>query len=144
MRLNLLEGAETVGLSTETLGYIERARNNRGRVYQTTDNLLVCVAAGFRIPAAELEEIGRDEAARMLESLPAEPAIADADLLAAADDMFDALAGGRADADVIRRLWYRSFDAEARLKPLEVRMREVAAWVNTPRGTGAETAEGTG
>jgi len=137
LRLNLREGAKLVGLSTETLGYIERARNNRGGVYQTSDADLARCAAQFRIPAAELEKIGRDGAARLLESLPAAepPIVSAADLEAAFDGVLDAILKRAerspippSEAETVWFLWH-DLDADSRRKPPAERVRSIANWL---------------
>jgi transcriptional regulator with XRE-family HTH domain len=134
MRLSIEKGAEAVGLSKETLGYIERARNNRGGVYETSDATLAQVAAGFRIPAGELDRIGRAEAAALLRAFPPSPEAMprglDADTTAALDRMFGALIRDKrpSEAEALRYLWH-DIDDEARLLPLAGRARKVAAWI---------------
>lgn len=162
----LRERRELAGLSVEQAcagtplkrskwGDVERgrsraARGNPPREWHAPAPVVAIMAMRLKVAPADIAETGREDAAAIVERETASPSAsvhAPAsmdDLMSAADDMFFAFAESRPDKRVLFGMWYRSFDAEGRLKPLDERMRQVAAWLGRPRGGEAETAEGTG
>jgi hypothetical protein len=123
--------AARLGWSKEKQGAIERGRTTRQPAYPISDDDLARIAVEIAIPAAELERIGRAEAAEILRGTPGavpEPAAApDPATLAAVDELFAALIKDRPDRNVLEFLW-RGQDGDGNPKPLAERVRSVADW----------------